>query len=303
MSDKPDLWRVEVAATADSVNAFEDALSPFCEAVSWFATDSEGDWRIEGFSEHRPDDADLAAAMAAVADGFSLPVPEVTVIPVKPRDWVAESLALFPPTDAGRYFIHGTHYQASPPTGRIDICLNPGRAFGSGDHATTRGCLLALDGLARAHNFTRPLDMGCGSGILAIAMARTWKRRVQAVDVDLKAVVVAKQNVRRNRVARFVRPLLGNGFRARAVGANGPYDLIVSNILANPLCRMAVDVARHLRSASDGGGFVVLAGFYKKDAGRVYAAYRRQGLRLVRGYDIGDWRTLVLERRSTRGAR
>ncbi|MBT3238632.1 MAG: 50S ribosomal protein L11 methyltransferase [Rhodospirillaceae bacterium] len=297
MKNQTGLWRVEVAATADSVNAFEDALAPFCEAVSWFATDSEGEWRIEGFTEQCPDGADLADAMTAVATSFSITVPEVTVIPVKPRDWVAESLALFPPTEAGRYFIHGTHYETSPPPGRIDICLNPGRAFGSGDHATTRGCLLALDELARSHTFKTPLDMGCGSGILAIAMARTWMRRVVAADIDIKAVVVARENVRRNRVARFVRPLRGNGFRARRVAASGPYDLIVSNILANPLCRMAVDVARHLRGAKDGGGFVVLSGFYQKDAGRVYAAYRRQGLRLVRSYDIGKWRTLVLERR------
>jgi len=297
MNNKSDgLWRVEVAATASSVNAFENALDPFCEAISWFATDSEGAWRIEGFTERKPEGAALAAAMSVVAGEFCIPVPEVTVIPVAPRDWIADSLRLFPPTDAGNFFIYGTHYDRALPQGRIPICLNPGRAFGSGEHATTMGCLLALSDLAGRRKFRRPLDMGCGSGILAIAIAKAWGIPVQAMDLDINAVLVAHENVRRNGVAPLVHVSRSNGYHSRGVKKRGPYDLIVSNILANPLCQMARKVGENSRSASRGGGIVILGGFLEIDANRVYAAYYRQGFRLLRSYHIKGWRTLVLRR-------
>jgi len=291
-----DLWRVEVAASAESVNAFEQALDPFCEAISWFATDSEGEWRIEGFTQHKPEGAALAAAMSVVAGEFSIPVPEVTVIPVTPRDWVADSLRMFPPTDAGKFFIYGTHYDMTLPSGRIPICLNPGRAFGSGEHATTMGCLLALSDFVGRRRFRNPLDMGCGSGILAIAIAKAWAQPVRAMDVDINAVLVARENVRRNGVMPLVRVSRSNGYHSPGVKQNGPYDLIVSNILANPLCQMAKKVGANVRSASKGGGIVILGGFLEADANRVYAAYYRQGFRLLRSYHIKGWRTLVLQR-------
>jgi len=296
MNKPAGLWRVEVAASAESVNAFESALDPFCEALSWFATDTEGEWRIEGFTEHKPEGAALAAAMSVVAGEFSLPVPEVTVIPVAPRDWVADSLRLFPPTDAGKFFIYGTHYDMTLPTGRIPICLNPGRAFGSGEHATTMGCLLALSDLVGRRKFRRPLDMGCGSGILAIAIAKAWVSPVQGMDLDINAVLVARENVRRNGVLPLVRVSRSNGYQSRGVKKHGPYDLIVSNILANPLCKMAEKVGENSRTASMGGGIVILGGFLEVDANRVYAAYFRQGFRLMRSYNIKGWRTLVLRR-------
>ncbi len=292
MNNSAALWRIEVAATAHSVNAFEEALDPFCEAISWFATDTEGEWRIEGFSEIKPDGAELAAALSIVAKEFSLPVPEVTVIPVEKRDWVADSLRMFPPTDAGRFFIYGTHYDTPPPYGRIPILLNPGRAFGSGEHATTMGCLLALSDLIGIRKFKRPLDMGCGSGILSIAIAKAWRVGVRAVDIETNSIVVARENTRRNRVRGLVCTSRSNGYASPGVIKSGPYDLIVSNILANPLCRMAKDLGK---VASD-STIVILAGFLESDANRVYSAHYAQGFRLLRSYHIKGWRTLVLER-------
>lgn len=301
MSDTENLWRVEVTATAETVNAFEDALHPFCEAISWFATDFESQWKIEGFTQFRPSGADVAAAMSGVAAAFSIPVPEVSVFPVAPRDWVADSLKMFPPTDAGRFFIYGSHYETALPPGRISMLLNPGRAFGSGDHATTMGCLLALSDLAGMRTFKRPLDMGCGSGILSIAIAKVWRTPVRAVDVDVNAVLVARENARRNGVRPLVRAARSNGYDSPDVVQGGPYDLIVSNILANPLCRMAKKLGRVLRRAKDGGGIVILAGLLERDANRVYAAHHRQGLRLLRVYNIDGWRTLVLQRQAVTG--
>jgi len=309
---QPSLWRIGVIVDANAVFAYEEALEPFCEAISWVAAETagenedgtegnpQGEWRIEGFSQVKPDAARLALAVASIAEAFCESAPDVSIDPVVHRDWVVENLRTFPPIDAGRYFIYGSHIEIPPPPGRIGICLNPGRAFGSGDHATTLGCLLALDDLARVRQFNKMLDMGCGSGILAIAMAHTWGHSmggpVMAADNDGKAVRVARDNIHRNGVGARVRALAVNGYKSDKIIRSGPYDLIVSNILANPLCRMAADLGRNLQSSEDGGGIVVLSGLLARDARRVMAAHRRQGLRLVRVYDIKGWRTLVMQR-------
>jgi len=309
---EPSLWRVSLIVDATVVNAYEEALTPFCQAVSCIANEvsgdaedgtegpPKGDWKIEGFSESKPDSGALVQAVAVVAGAFGQPTPALGINPVEQRDWVVEGLRMFPPIHAGRYYIYGSHSIDPIPTGRIGICLNPGRAFGSGDHATTQGCLLALDDLARTRQFHRMLDMGCGSGILAIAMARTWAHSltgpVMASDIDRKAVPVAAENIYNNGVAARVRALVSNGYKSEKISAAGPYDLIVSNILANPLRRMARDLGRNLRRANRGGGIVVLSGLLARDSKRVMAAHRHLGLRLMRYYDIKGWRTLVLHR-------
>ncbi|HER25919.1 MAG TPA: 50S ribosomal protein L11 methyltransferase, partial [Rhodospirillales bacterium] len=170
----PSLWRISLAADSDTVAAYEDALDPFCHAISWIATEIENQWQIEGFCDDEPDRDRLDQAMAAVAQAFTQQSPQLHIEPVAARDWLIENLQSFPPIHAGHYFIYGTHFEGQVPPGRTGICLNPGRAFGSGDHATTRGCLLAMDHLAKSFQFARMLDMGCGSGILSIAMAHTW---------------------------------------------------------------------------------------------------------------------------------
>jgi len=289
---KAALWRVEVSATQETVRALEEALEPFLDSVSWFIDETASGWHIEGYTRDRPDPEALAQAVGVVADAFGAKAPNISLEREPSRDWLVENLKLFPPTVAGRYFVHGTHYNDAPPLGAIGLCLNPGAAFGSGDHPTTRGCLKALDQLARERSFRRLLDMGCGSGILSLAMTRTWGTNVLAVDLDRKAIAVTNDNARRNRLSPRIRARFSNGFRSRAVQNAQPFDLITANILANPLCRMAPDLARNLMP----GGVAVLAGFYAADGNRVLAAQRAQGLRLCRRFIVDGWETLVLRR-------
>jgi ribosomal protein L11 methyltransferase len=170
-----------------------------------------------------------------------------------------------------------------------------GLAFGSGEHATTRGCLLALDDLARRRRLRRVLDLGCGSGVLAIAAAKTWPARVLAADNDPVAVAVAAENAALNGVADRVRVVESDGYRHPAIGAGGPYDLILANILADPLRGFARDLARRLAP----GGAAVLSGIVDHQVRPVVLAHRPYGLRLRRTIAIGPWATLVLGR--TRG--
>ncbi len=289
---KGETWRIEIVSPPGAVVAFEAVLDSFSDVISCFVNESDDNWHIEGYGPTKPGAQALAAALSIAAGDLGLDAPVVQIDRMGDRDWVAESLRLFPPVMIGRYFIHGDHYLSPVPAGKIGLELNTGAAFGSGEHATTEGCLVALDDLARSKRFALPLDMGCGSGVLSLAMARTWRVPVLGADNDPRAVQVARGNVRRNGLASLVSIVQSNGYAHRRITASQGFDLIVSNILANPLCKMARDLSSVLRP----GGIIVLAGFYRRDGNRVLCAHQYHGLQLKRRYDVKGWRTLVLEK-------
>jgi ribosomal protein L11 methyltransferase len=291
-------WRAAVRVPADAVAAFEDTLAPLAAAVSSFAGgDRDEPWTVAADFAAPPDRAAVAAALAAAAAASGLAVPEPAYSETAPRDWVDENLRAFPPIRVGRYFLAGSHYAGAVPPAAHRLRVDAATAFGSGEHATTRGCLLALDALA-GRRFRNPLDVGCGTGVLAMAIARTWPVDVLAADIDPEAVRVAAANVRLNGLAGRIRVIRAAGYRAAEVRRRAPYDLVVANILMRPLCRMAPDLAVRLAP----GGIAVLSGFLADDARRVLAAHRPFGLRLWRRIDVGPWRTLVLQRPPRRAA-
>lgn len=288
-------WKVELIVPAHAAEIFAAALAPLSVATAEFEVDDGSRdplWRVAADFDSAPDHAALVAAVALAAARAGVPDPGFTCAALPPTDWLAENRQSFRPLRAGRYFVHPTHFAGSPPAGAIPLALDAGTAFGSGEHATTRGCLLALDALARRRSVRRPLDLGCGSGILSIAMARTWRVPVVAADIDGEAVRVTRANARRNGVGRLVAAHVSNGFADGTVRHGAPYDLIAANILAGPLTALAHDVARYLSP----GGIGVLSGLLAGQARGVAAAYRAQGLRLVRRAIQDGWATLVLIR-------
>lgn len=285
------LWRIAFAVRPETAEALADALEPFCVSVSWYEVTAK-DWRVEGIAVAEPDRDAVVNALGQAAWRLGIAAPRLHVGPVPPADWAAANLSTFNPVTVGRYFVHGSHFRGAVPPGRIALALDAGMAFGSGEHATTAGCLAVLDNLARRRRFSNALDLGCGSGILAFAMARTWPARVLAVDIDPEAVAVARENARRNRLAPRIRFAVGNGMKAPLVRARAPYDLIVANILARPLVRMAGAVA----SALTPGGIAVFSGLIEADAPWVEAAARLHGLGRVRRVVRDGWATLALRR-------
>ncbi|MDA1091541.1 MAG: 50S ribosomal protein L11 methyltransferase [Proteobacteria bacterium] len=289
------LWRIEMRSPADAVDGFEEALEPFCVAISTIAENDADDpddfWRIEGFTGAEPDEKTITLAINKTARrlGLEPPAPTFELLPAK--DWVAENLAGFPPNKIGRYFIHGTHFEGRPPAGLVAIKLDAGAAFGSGEHPTTAACLMMLDRLSKRQKVRRPLDMGCGSGILSLAIAKTWKVAVLACDIDAEAVRVTNQNARLNGVGRLVRAEAGPDYRTPSVMAGGPYDLITANILARPLCHMAASAAKALAP----GGAIILSGLLARDAMRVIARHRAHGFRLDHSLALDGWQTLVMK--------
>jgi ribosomal protein L11 methyltransferase len=288
-------WRIDLHVPHHAFGAFAGVLDPFAEAVSVsevVGPAGQPVWRIQGYALAAPDHRAVAVAAALAAHVAAVPAPEPAVVALGAVDWLAENRRSFPPQRIGRLYVYGSHIRRPPPAGALALMVDAATAFGSGEHGSTRGCLLALDALARRHRVRRALDMGCGSGILAMAIARLWPARVVAIDVDDASVQVAAENVRLNGLARRIWPRAGDGYRALAACAGAPYDLIAANILARPLARMAPQLARVLRR----GGMAVLAGLLAHQEAEVLSAHRAQGLSLVYRLAIDGWHTLVLRR-------
>lgn len=255
---------------------------------------------MEILHQGEPDARSLKEAIDELVAEQGLGPVDLDVRPVPEADWQSAVQADFPPQRIGRFTVYGSHIGENPYPGSTPLRLDAGLAFGSGEHATTRGCLVMLDDLARRRRFRRVLDLGCGSGILAIAAARCWPARVVAADNDPAAVAVARMNVSRNGVAR-VRTVLSEGFQDPTLRAGGPYDLILANILAGPLIELASAFAGAL--ADD--GVVVVSGLLGWQVASVRARYRLHGLRIARLLEDGPWATLMFRnaRRRTHGHR
>jgi ribosomal protein L11 methyltransferase len=218
---------------------------------------------------------------------------------VEARDWVAASLEGLAPVAAGRFLVHGRHDRARVRANRIGIEIEAALAFGTGHHGTTRGCLLALDHLAKRSLVNRErvmrlrvLDVGTGTGVLAIAAAKALRTRVVASDIDPRALMVARENARLNRTAPAIEFNAAGGLDAHHFLKCGPFDLILANILLGPLQRLARPLARLLAP----GAHVVLSGLLNNQAQAALIAYRAQGLVLQRRIILDEWTTLVLRR-------
>jgi ribosomal protein L11 methyltransferase len=285
------LETVAVDVPESALETFEAALGSVCATVGFFRDDATGLWRVEGVKEVGVNDPALEAALAlaAAASGAEAVVSRT---PTPVEGWLARTYASFPEQHIGRRFaVRGTHLSGPATPGRITLTLDAGIAFGSGEHGSTRGCLRALERVAHRRP-QRILDLGTGSGILAMAAAGLLHRRVLATDIEPWSVRVAQQNAVLNGLGPMVRARLSDGWRHPAVRTGRPYDLVFANILARPLCRMARDLAVGLAP----GGTAILAGLLDSQARGVLAAHRRHGLRLQGVLREGPWTTLILRR-------
>jgi ribosomal protein L11 methyltransferase len=279
--------RIEVPEPA--LETYEAALGSVCATVGFFRDEANGRWLVEGVRQAGADEAALTGALALAAALTGVQAAPRRA-PVAAEGWLARTRAAFPEQVIGRRFaIRGTHLTGPTLPGRITLTLDAALAFGSGEHGSTRGCLLALECAARRRP-RRMLDLGTGTGILAMAAARLLRRRVAAVDIEPWSVRVTWQNVTLNRLAPLVRAWQADGWRDRRVRAGAPYDMVMANILARPLCLMAQSLATHLAP----GATAILAGLLANQARQVLVAHRRCGLRLEAMIREGAWTTLVL---------
>lgn len=246
--------------------------------------EDRGIWRIDAFPTT---DEEAEALQARLADHAEL---QVKVEVLADADWLAMSLSGLPPVRAGRFFVYGAHDQGRVPSNAVNLKIDAGAAFGTGHHGTTVGCLLAFDELLKRERFERVLDVGCGTGVLAIAAARTGSRIAVGTDIDKPSVRIANENARLNRAdASFVH---ASGLNDRRIRADGPYDLVFANILAPPLVALSQDIKEALRL----GGVAILSGLLRTQERRVTAAYLSRGFHLERRIHRDAWSALVLRR-------
>jgi len=276
------LWTAWLDVPASERAAKETSLEHLAEqglVVTSRELSRDGPWRIEIFGD---------GARPALG-------PEWTWEVLPDKDWVAENQRSFQPFQVGPFWVHPSHNADGMPDGLLPIEIDAGMAFGTGTHATTRGCLEMLATLDQAETRSA-VDVGCGSGILAIAMAKLWQRDVAAGDNDTQAVEVAVENARQNGVAPLCHFVTSDGLQAPALAARAPYDLIVANILAGPLVELSESFAASLRS----GGRVLLSGLLVEQASDILSAYEDRGFTGERYIYLETggawWRTLMLRR-------
>ena len=280
---------VRGAAAAHALSDALDGLDPAPLAGEIHDhDDGSGLWDAGGLFDGRPDD--IALALLAQAHG----APDFTVEKVEDRDWVAQVRAELTPVEAGRFVVYGSHDRARIGPNRIGLEIEAAEAFGTGHHATTQGCLQALDRLVRQGVRPRRIaDIGGGTGVLAMAATSVWPARAIAGDIDPLATRTARANVAANGLADRVACVTAAGFRHPRLRAGAPYDLVFANILAGPLRRMAGDMARHQAT----GGRAILSGILVRQAKGVAAVYRSQGYVPEETVRIGEWATLVFRLR------
>jgi ribosomal protein L11 methyltransferase len=272
---------LSLAAAEDMANRFEndfrieplavtinetDEAKNLWETVAYFATDSD----------------------AAEAQQF-LQVPSGIVSTLPDTDWVKHSLEGLAPVVAGRFFLHGSHDRERRRHGGVSFEIDAGTAFGTGHHGTTAGCLLALDAILKQRRPERILDLGCGTGVLAIAAALATKRRTLATDIDPEAVRVTELNAKLNGVAPLLNGVTAPGLKHTRIAHSAPYDLIFANILARPL----IGLAHGLKNILAPGGTLILSGLTRDQIRWVSAAYRNRDLVPTQTLLLGNWATLV----------
>lgn len=269
---------------------FQNLIEPAPDALTLFE-DGPTRWRLEAYYLAPPGAEDLRSQLESVLDR---PVPAIEASTIPDLNWVAISQAALPPVTAGRFTVHGSHDRARIAQGPNAILIDAGEAFGTAHHATTLGCLQAIDMLTRRQTFDNILDLGCGSGVLAIALARALPHaKILASDLDAQSVAVAAGNMRANGVGQRIATVCATGFAHPWVRHAAPFDLIVANILAGPLIKLAPEMAARIRP----GGTVILSGILVPQAPAVIAAYLATGFCLAEHQRIMGWSTLRFRRR------
>ncbi len=285
----PPLWKASVVVAktdaGDICAAFELGTAP--QAVLIHEEPFRDDAVVEALYINMPD-GDL---LSKLAGRF------VHVALLPDTDWIKLSQEGLPPVRAGRFFVYGAHDAGVVPPGVIPIRIEAGMAFGTGHHETTSLCLSALSDLAKKRRYDNVLDLGCGTGLLAIGAAKLWRKRVIASDIDPVAVAITRENARANGESTLVHALVADGLTHPTLSARAPYDLVIANILAGPLTQLAPAISATVAR----GGALILSGLLRWQENLVLGFYRPHGLILRDTRRDSSWSALVLE--ASRGRR
>ncbi len=278
-------FKITIPQTALPV--FEDSLSEVAGAVLTRLLEKgpkAGLWELQAIFEEKPDTKNIKQILSYAAQQTQIKTPCCHIKQMPDINWLEASYQGFPPISVGNYFIYGSHITETLPTDKITLKIDAATAFGTGEHQTTHGCLQALNDLEKIPETV--LDVGCGSGILGMAFAKTYQKKVDAVDIDPESVRVTIDNAKNNGLDDLLTVWQSDGYKK----VENKYDLIFCNILAQPLIDMANDLSNHLKK----GGIAILSGFLNNQENWVKKAHLEVGLTFVKHYRINGWSTLVM---------
>lgn len=287
-----EIWKAEFILQSSDVAIVEHQLWEAFENLTLYRhDDDETKHSVEVTYEGDQNKTGMQEILATLCTNANIETPNMIFEKIPDINWLEHVYKNYPPVEAGRFFVHGGHVTEYP-TNKIEISLNAATAFGTGEHGTTKGCLLALNDLFENHSFKKPLDMGCGAGVLSIAMAKVLQTQVTAIDCDDEAVRVATENAKINTVSDYITVACGDGFKTELAQTNAPYDLIAANILGGVL----VDIAPELNAATNTNGIIILSGVLQTQEEWVCSTYENLGFSVLKTYPIDEWQTIVLKK-------
>lgn len=286
----PNLTPATALEFSQNLEQQQDSGGAIHHAVASFRAGNDDNWAVEISYQTRPDATLITKLLAAYCDRDGK-VPTAHFRPLEKRDWVKESLKNLPPVRAGRFFVYGRHNINARPAGAVAIEIEANQAFGSGHHETTAGCLEALDQELRHTRYRNCLDLGCGSAVLAIAIAKSGPGHVLATDIDPGALEIGKENTRLNNIANRVTCIVADGLNHPNIRKRQPFDLVMANILSGPL----IALANPMRNIVAPGGTIILSGILARQTPSVEAAYRAAGFIFARRLIKREWATLVFK--------
>jgi ribosomal protein L11 methyltransferase len=298
----PVTWLVTFKTDHYYLKYFIDHLSDLYSDVSYF------EHKTSQYIEHMPDDVwvvqlyfkqqpkleEITQNIIKITEIYNIPIiPKLEISNIKDRDWIASIKKKSKPIAIDQFCIYNSHHKLKD-NKLIPIIIDPTRAFGTGEHYTTKNCIKALCYLYEFYNYKpeKMLDIGCGSGILAIAMAKLWKKHLIAADIDKQSVITTNENTKLNKVDHLITVFLSDGYNCHQITKNIPYDLITCNILAQPLISMATDLSKHLKV----GGKGILSGFLINQEQQVINAHEAQSLKVIHRIVEDNWSTLIVEK-------
>lgn len=284
------MWQLEFELPRTSPDACQGMLGEIFETLLIFESEDKSSWAIKIIMTVEPNE-DTKQQIFNTTDMFGIARPAIEIIKLPEKDWLAENRKDFPAMTISGFFIHGSHLPSTNDDTLIPIQVDASLAFGTGEHATTRGCLETIAALEEPAPGASILDLGCGTAILAIAMAKLWNREIWASDIDEDSAMMAWQNCVDNHVSNMVHTLHSNGFQHPIFEEKTPFSLIVANILAQPLCDLAPEMRKNI--ANDGK--IILSGLLVEQKDLVQKTYEENGFALISEKIIGEWATLLFK--------
>ncbi len=283
------MWEIKVILPRSTPASCLHVFGEVFETTSVFETAGKKNWLVQIILTQPPCN-DINEQISLICEPFSSPLPNITITKLPDKDWLAENRKAFPALEIAGFYIHGSHLTPVK-SDLISIQVDASLAFGTGEHATTQGCLEMISALSKPASNDHILDLGCGTAILAIAMAKLWQHPILAADIDLDSVKMARQNCKDNGVENFVNASQSDGFSDPHLIDQAPYHLIVANILAQPLCELAPDIKKYCTKKAD----LILSGLLIEQQNQVIKAYEQQGFSLIDKKIIKEWATLHLK--------